>query len=269
MKFVKNLINLPLTVLFSLTLNIGINQIVRAETPEKAPSELIEVMTKIDLAANNKDLETLQTYLSQQFSTKDGLDYKSFTNLLEKTWKNYPNLNYKTTLTSWELKNNQLQAETVTEITGSFQTKERKFNLTSTISSRQYFENGKLIRQEILKERTDLTSGEMPPEVEVKLPETVKPGEEFNFDVIVKEPLGSDILLGGAKEENVSNNKYFNPLDMELSLLSAGGIFKLVNAPQSSADGCETKSTCDRRYSALLIRAEGIRLINQRVRVEK
>lgn len=260
MKFSNNLINVPATFLLSICFSFGIANITRAQNSEKAPSELTELITNINLAANNKDLENLKKYISPEFSTQDGLNYQSFAESLQKLWENYPNLIYKTTLQSWEKIGQQFVAETVTEIIGESKTEDRKINLLSTITSRQYFENGKLIKQEITKERTDLTSGEKPPEVEVILPEKVRLGEEFNFDVIVKEPLGSNLLLGAAREEKIESKLYLNPSILELDALSAGGIFKLVKA---------TETEDDNWYSAIFIRSDGMRLVTQRVKIEK
>jgi hypothetical protein len=259
MKFSKKLVNLPLSFALSICLSLGIANVIRAERPEKAPSELTEAIAKIDLAANNHDWETLKQYIAPQFSSQDGLNYQSFAQLLAKSWQNYPNLTYQTTLKSWEQKVAQLVAETVTEIRGTFDSDGRKIDLFSTIHSLQYFEDGQLVRQEILQERTDLISGENPPEVEVILPEKARPGEQFNFDVIVKEPLGSELLLGAAMEEKIDSERYLNPSQLKLDALSAGGIFKLVTAPQV---------TNDRWYSAIVIRSDGMRLITQRVRIE-
>lgn len=260
MKFTNKLVNLPLTFLLSLCLSLVFTNVTRSQSAEKAPSELTEIITKIDFAANNHDLEALKPYISADFSTKDGLDYQTFAQLIEKSWQTYPDLTYKTTLKSWEQKDNQLLAETVTEIRGTFDSDGRKINLFSTIHSLQQFEDGKLVSQKILKERTDLTSGEKPPEVEVKLPEKVRPGETFNFDVIVKEPLGYKLLLGTALEDKIDSELYLNPSQPELQALSSGGIFKLVTAPQVPKD---------RWYSAILIQADGMRLITQRVRIEE
>ena len=256
----KSLLKLPLTFVLSFCISFGIAGLVRAERPETAPKELIEVISKIDYAANNRDFELLEPYISPQFVSQDGLTYQSFNESLQKLWQNYSNLQYNTTLQSWEREENKLLAETLTEITGSYNSDGREITLSSTIRSLQYFENGQLIRQEILSERTDLISGENPPKVEVKLPEKVRPGQQFNFDVIVEEPLGYDLLLGAALDKKVNVDRYLNPDELDLNALSAGGLFKLVTAPQTLNDLW---------LSAILVRADGIRLITQRVRVEK
>lgn len=256
----KKLIKIPLTLALSLCISLSISNLTRAEKPETAPKELIEVITKIDFAANKHDAKMLEQYISENFATKDGLNYQSFHESLQKLWQNYSNLTYQTKLISWQKKDNELAAETVTEIKGSYKSDGREITLSSNIRSLQFFENGKLISQEILSERTDLTSGEKPPEVSVLLPEKVKVGQQFNFDVIVKEPLGNDLLLGTALEEKIDKELYLKPSKIELESLNSGGIFKLVTAPQTPKDTW---------LSAVLIRADGMRLITQRVRIEK
>ncbi len=44
----------------------------------------------------------------------------------------------------------------------------------------------------------------------MRIPERVKVGEEFDFDVIVREPLGDDLLAGTAIDEKVDIERYIN-----------------------------------------------------------
>lgn len=126
--------------------------------------------------------------------------------------------------------------------------------------SRQYFQDNKLIRQEILSERTKLTSGQNPPQVEVYVPEVVESGERYNFDVVVTEPLGEDVLLGAVEEERTGSDRYLNPTSLELQPLPAGGIYKLVTAPLLPDNNW---------LSAILVRGDGITMVTRRVRVKK
>ncbi|MGK7872370.1 MAG: nuclear transport factor 2 family protein [Xenococcaceae cyanobacterium] len=242
---------------FGLTTSLG--SAVRAESPETAPQELKEILSEIETAVNSRDLEGMMQFYSPNFTNSDGLSHSSLSQALTELWKRYPSLNYMTELQSWERVGDELVAETVTYIRGTENIDGRLMRLDSNIRSRQYFKDQKLVRQEILAERTKLTSGENPPEVNVILPEKVGVGEQFNFDVIVKEPLRDDVLLGAAIEEQTSSDRYFNPSTLELEILPAGGIFKLVTAPLLP----------DNRWlSAILVHADGIILITQRVRVE-
>ncbi len=253
----KNSWKLSLLFMLSCCFSLTITNTLKAANPETAPKELVEIITKINTASNNKDLETLKQYIGPNFKPKDGLEYQSLTKFLPNFWSTYSNLKYETKLLSWEQKGNQLLAQTQTQITGKYQEGGREITLNSTIVSLQTFENGKLVNQEILKERTDLTSGTKPPEVIVQLPEKVRPGQQFNFDVIVQEPLGKDLVLGAALQDKVNPELYTQPSEFELKELSAGGIFKLVTAP--ATDG-------DLLLSAMLVKSDGLRIITQRVK---
>ena len=149
-------------------------------------------------------------------------------------------------------------AETLTTVIGNNQERGRKIQLEAKIKSRQTFQGDKLIRQEILSEETRLTSGENPPEVTVNIPETVKVGEEFDFDVIVDDPLRDELLAGMAMLEKVDSDRYLDPSTMQLELLQSGGLFKRVPAAEEPQN---------RWLSAILVRSEGITMITHRVRI--
>lgn len=247
------------TLLLSLGLTV-VGTPGRAESPETAPEELKETLSQIESAANRQDLEAVMEFYSSDFTNSDGLQSSSLSQALSRTWQEYSGLTYTTELLSWENTEEGLVAETQTNIRGTKDDAGRLVTLNSTIRSRQYFRDRQLIRQEILSEETRLTSGNTPPSVMVIVPEQVEPGEEFNFDVIVEEPLGNDVLLGTAIEEPTGGNLYSNPSTLELELLSAGGIFKLVKAPTLPED---------RWLSATLVQADGITTVVRRVRVEE
>ena len=85
-------------------------------------------------------------------------------------------------------------------------------------------------------------------------------GQQFDFDVIAKEPLKDNLLAGAAFVETAEASRYLKPSDFELELLTAGGLFKRMKA------GDKPESNW---VSAILIRGDGITLITQRIRVEK
>jgi hypothetical protein len=230
------------------------------EQSQNAPQELKDLLSRIDAAANKQDLKALMELYSPEFTNSDGLNPSTLFQALTKTWTRYPQLTYQTQVVSWEEKEGALVAETITNITGKQESKARTVNLNSKIQSRQYFKDQKLVKQEILKEKTELTSGVKPPQVELALPETVKVGAKFDFDAIVKEPLNDEVLLGTAIEEKVIGDRYLNPTTIELEPLPAGGIFKTVTAPAQPEN---------RWFSAILIRGDGITMVTQRLRVEK
>lgn len=248
------------SVLFLLTAGLtgGWAGIARADKPETAPPQLKDTLTQIDAAANRRDVQGVMQFYGANFKNSDGLNRASMEQALTKLWQNYPQLSYRTELKEWKSENNGIVAETVTQITGVRDSDGMKMKLDSTLRSRQRFENQKIVQQEILAERSQVSSGANPPTVQVNLPEQVRPGEQFNFDVIVKEPLGDKLLLGTAVEEPIKPDTYTKPSNFELDLLPAGGIFKVGKAPAAQQN---------RWLSAVLIRSDGMIVITQRLQV--
>ena len=248
-----------LFLILGVGLSLGSVSVPHAESADSAPDTLKSLIKKIDTAANSHDTQKLMALYSEQFATTDGLIAESFSKALRSLWESYPNLQYTTKLQSWDKMGTGWTIETMTTIEGSSETSGRVVQLKSTIKARQTFQNEKLLRQEILMERTELNSGSNPPRVDIKLPNTVPVGEEFDFDVIVQEPLNEDLLAGTAVSEKVDIDRYLEPGVMELELLQAGGLFKRIKASEKPEN---------RWLSALLVRKDGITLVTQRVRFQ-
>lgn len=250
-----------LSLLLSLGLTVGYGTGLRAqEAAATAPAAVKTLLSQIDAAANQHHLEEVMAFYSSQFQNSDGLTYQSLQQALAKLWERYPNLQYKTALQSWQQEGDTLIIQAVTEITGTGKVQDRELQLQAKIESRQHWQGQKLVQQEILKEQTQVTSGSKPPQVTVSVPETVRVGETFDFDAIVQEPLGDDLLLGAAVEEKIDGNRYLEPSTLDLELLQAGGIFKRAKAP--ALPGASW-------LSAVLVRGDGMTLITRRVNVEK
>jgi ketosteroid isomerase-like protein len=232
----------------------------RADSPETAPPEIIRLLSDIDAAANRQNIKDVMAFYSSDFTHSDGWTRKSMTQALKDVWKRYSQLNYRTELVSWEAQGNDIVAETTTQITGTENWENRELALNATLRSRQHYRNGKIVHQEILTEESQLTSGNNPPTLEVYLPEQVAPEGRYHFDVIVREPLEKDFLIGTALEEPANLDTYLHPSQLELEGLSAGGIFKVG---QASAE------TGDSWVSAVIIREGGISAISRRLRVEE
>ena len=150
-------------------------------------------------------------------------------------------------------------AETITYITGVQEMKDRDITLKSTITSKQRYEDEKIVEQEILAERNQLISGKKPPTVSINLPGELERGEKYNFDVVVEEPLGEQIILGTALTEPINENSYsFEPTNFKLETLSSGGIFKIGEVPENSEG---------QWLSAVLMRKGGITISTYRLRV--
>ena len=236
------------------------NTLTIAQTPASAPGELTKLLSEIDAAANSRNVQALMKFYSQNFTNSDGLNRQSMEKAISQFWQRYSTLNYRTELKSWKAEGNAFIAETETTITGNQKIENREMKLQSTIRSQQRFEGGKVVKQEILAERNQLTSGKNPPTIQMNLPEQVNVGQEYSFDAIVQEPLGNDILIGTALEEPISEKTFFSTSPVELELLASGGVFKVGKAPEIPEN---------RWISAILMRQGGITVITQRLRVVK
>ncbi|MGK7918445.1 MAG: nuclear transport factor 2 family protein [Trichodesmium sp.] len=255
---------LPSSLLLGLTVFSGVvlsANLTLAQSRYETPDELTDILEKIDRAASRQDLEDVMDFYSNDFTNSDGLDRESLEKALVKFWQIYQSVEYRTEVKSWESEGNTIVAETVTYITGVQQTKDRDIMLKSTITSKQRYEDEKIVEQEILAEQNQLTSGKEPPTIDVNLPEKVKVGEKYDFDVIVEEPLGEQIMLGTAFAESINENSYnFEPDNFKLQVLSSGGIFKIGEAP---------KTAQDQWLSAVLMRKGGITISTYRLVVEE
>jgi hypothetical protein len=233
---------------------------VAAASPDTAPQELQTLLQQVDDAANLQNIRGVMKFYSPTLTHGDGLTYTNLEQALRELWQRYPNLTYQTELKSWEADGNAIVAETVTEINGVQTTPDREYRLRATVRSRQRYENQQIVHQEILAEQSQLTSGENPPNVQINLPDEVKIGRQYNFDAIVLEPLGDDLLLGAALEEPISIFGYLNPAKLDLQPLNAGGLFKIGQAPLVAND---------RWISAVFIRHNGITFTTQRLQVSQ
>ncbi|MGF1589064.1 MAG: nuclear transport factor 2 family protein [Pleurocapsa sp.] len=246
-------------LLLNLAIISGLANAVQGESAATAPDELTEVISGIENAANDQDIDELLEYYSDNFTNTDGLTTETLANALIEIWDSYSQLQYTTEIESWSQEGDELVAETITTIEGIQDTEERQASLNSTIKSRQYFQDQKLVRQEILLEQSQINSGDNPPQVQINAPTVVKAGAKYNFDLIVNEPLGERVLLGAVQEEKTAANLYLNPTALELEPLPAGGIYKVATAPLLTESNW---------ISAILVRGDGITMVTHRINIE-
>jgi hypothetical protein len=223
-----------------------------------APTALKTILTKIDTAANSRQLPELLRYYSSNFSTSDGLNKAAWQQSLGQFWQAYSNLKYTTTLENWKSEGNGYTADTITKITGTQQLNGKTMNLAATIHSRQKIAGGQIVQQQILQERSQISSGTQPPTIDFTLPEKLQTNVEYNLDAIVKEPLGDEVLMGATVEQLVSPQAYTQSTNYKLELLTAGGLFKVARAPGKSGDYW---------FSTVFIRPTGMTTLTQRVHV--
>jgi hypothetical protein len=232
------------------------------------PTELAEAIANLDQAASSKNLDAVMAFYAADFKSSDGLEKAEVRKNLTSLWERYKEINYTTEIKNWQLQDDQYQVETMTTISGSKQGNvidgKAPFSLEAKISASQTYQlkDGKwqLLSQEILSERSELTSGEQPPNVDVRLPDVIGVGREYILDAILTEPLGASLLLGAVIEEPVTAGNYIKEADIDLEPLKAGGIFKIGQAPYR---------TGDRWISVVLVRENGITIISHRLQVRQ
>ena len=226
----------------ALLSSLSLPGLAQAETAETAPAELTSAIAAIEAAANAQNIEQLMALYGSDFIGPDDFTRDQYQTPLSEIWAQYSTLAYDVELLSRE------------PIDG------RDIALTSTVESRQNYAGGQVVAQTILSEQTQLMSGTMPPTVDVRLAETVAPGEAFSFDAIVAEPLGDRLLLGVAVNEGVTAEDFLTPRPLNLEALSAGGLFKIGTASDKP----------DQRWvSAVLISDDGIFIDTRRLSVEE
>ncbi|MBD2310672.1 nuclear transport factor 2 family protein [Desertifilum sp. FACHB-1129] len=232
--------------------------LVRAQTSQTPPAALATLIEQIDEMANQRKLREVMQFYDRNLAHSDGLTHRRLSDTLSQLWKRYPQLTYDTTILSWRPEGTAFIVETETLVSGEQDVKGQTQQFKSTIRSRQRVENGRIVRQDILSERTEVTAGDNPPTVRMNLPEQVRIGQRYSLDAIVQEPLGNDLLLGGVSEMPARANNYLTTLPANLDLLSAGGIYKQAVAPARPEE---------RWISVVLIRGGGMTMITQRLRV--
>jgi hypothetical protein len=255
---------LPSRWLIALGWGFGLTLVGQARLPamelaqtKAETNDVKALLQQFDSIANQHQLDQLGAIYSPEFSNSDGLTFQQVEASLQSLWKLYPDLSYKTELRGWRQEGEAVIVDTVTNIKGNRPWLGKTANLTGEVSSRQTFINQKLVRQEVLSEKMTLTAGEKPPLIDVRLPEKVKPGQQYDFDVILQSPLNDDLLAGSAFAQDIDPTNYqFDPTQVKLELLQAGGLFKRVVAGDDP-----------QWLSAFLVSPDGMVLVTQRLAI--
>jgi hypothetical protein len=249
-----------ISFLLGLSCTVSLAATVQAATPETAPPELNATLSAIEQAANNGNLDDILGYYSPNYRNSDDMGRDRLAEALQRFWDNYDNVNYRTELQSWEQRGERVVAETITYITGTQIRENQQATLEAMVRSRQVLQNNQIVDQDILAEESRVFWGDNPPEVRINLPEMVRPGQDYYFDAIVMQPLGNDLLLGTALEQEVNSDRFFEANELEFDLLQAGGLFKQGTAPNSEEDIW---------LSAIIVRNDGVITVTRRLRVER
>ncbi|WP_099799370.1 nuclear transport factor 2 family protein [Parathermosynechococcus lividus] len=229
-----------------------------AQATTAVPESVQAVVTGLDSAASQKNIDAVMAFYDPSFSTPDGLTAQILRQQLPLFWQPYAEIRYSTRVDRWQQQGEDWVVEVTTTIDGKGGSGDRPQTIRGTLQATQTIRNGKILRQDITSEKTTISIGSTPPTVQFSLPQQVRPGEDFTLDAIVQEPIGNAILLGAASDQPINAQTYTNPGPVKLELLAAGGIFKVGRAPQQPGN---------RWISVALIRDTGMVLITQRLRV--
>ncbi len=112
--------------------------------------------------------------------------------------------------------------------------------------------------QTIWREQSLLRSGEYSPSVSVRIPDAVLTGQRYDVDVIFDDPLDGAMVAGGLRAISPEQVSAMESPRMELAGLLGGGLFKVVQAPQTP--GSQT-------WAVLLVHPKGVVSATKRVRV--
>jgi hypothetical protein len=253
----------PTAALGLLTLTLPLAVRSQTQPTSKPPAPAIQrsvpsVLTNLDEAANQRNLDQLLSLYGDQFRSGDGLDREDLAQSLKSFWQRFPDLRYSSEVIDIKTSPDGTTLEALTRITGKGTIDNRPVKLDAQLRSRYLVQNNRILRQDILAERTQLKTGQNPPTLDIQLPEQVLTGQSFNFDAIVREPLDNDLLVGGILQEPVSLSALLDPKKAELEPLKAGGVFKTSRAPQTPGNLWVT---------AMVIRKGGITAVSQRLRI--
>jgi hypothetical protein len=263
-------------------------------TPQTNPQfqAVQEQLSRIDAAANSKDIQALMTFYSQEFTNSDGLTRQSLQKSIAQLWQQYPKLTYRTELLEiLPSRGKAIEIETITYATGKTEIQGRLTDLSFMVKSRQRWEEDKLIQQTVLSEQNRVSFGDQPPTIQVRLPDSVRVGQKYTYEAIMQEPIApDDYILGDILEETINPSTYLSTAKIQFEVpsiaeilndriaepasppspsatirrfrlrkLRTGGFFKIAQAP---------KSADDQWLSVVLIRPSGgMTLISQRLQV--
>jgi hypothetical protein len=237
----------------------------RPSRREAPPVALATLFQQWDRHLSQRKLAPALELYAPNFSHGDGLTRKTLGGAIEQFWQLYPNATYETTLLSWTATPQGWVVESSTRITGRRTDSKRAIALDGMQRVQTTIENGKLIRQEVLGEINRVTSGEAPPTLEMRLAPEVQTNQDFSLDVIVQEPLQTDLILGAIRDEPVQAGKIAEVSNLDIKPLidsksgtGPGGIFKIGRAPAKPEN---------RWISAIVLRKTGMTFLTQRLRI--
>lgn len=183
-----------------------------------SPSQTL--VAALDSALNAKNIGAISNLLTSDYTDDDGYNRETLPKALQRLWKQYPNLTYKTEIVSSDMKGGTETIETLTTIDGRRSNPSGQiWKITGSIRSQQTVQANRIRSQSILSEQTQITIGEKPPTVMVNLPDTVTVGQAYKYEAVVQEPINDDLFMGTVFDNSVSP-ALLTPNQLQLQLPS-------------------------------------------------
>lgn len=162
----------------------------------------------------------------------------------------------------WEVKEGPAlrdgQASVTLKVSGTRQQGGSTFRLDAEQRLSLQTDGQRFNGQTIWREQSLLRSGENSPSVSVLIPDAVLTGQRYDVDVIFDDPLDGALVAGGIQPITPEQVIAMESPRLELTALGGGGIFKMVQAPQTP--GAQT-------WAVLLVHPKGVISATKRVRV--
>lgn len=189
-----------------------------AKAAVTSPSQTL--VAALDSALNAKNIGAISNLLTSDYTDDDGYNRETLPKALQRLWKQYPNLTYKTEIVGSEMKGGTETIETLTTIDGRRSNPSGQiWKITGSIRSQQTVQANRIRSQSILSEQTQITIGEKPPTVMVNLPDTVTVGQAYKYEAVVQEPINDDLFMGTVFDNSVSP-ALLTPNQLQLQLPS-------------------------------------------------
>jgi hypothetical protein len=226
--------------------------------------EFQDLAQRIDQQASEKNVQGVLEFYRKDFKSADGLNRQATATALESLWKNLEKPQYKTEVLSVTGEGNRAVVRAKTALAGILNQGDNSFTLTGETETSTRFERSdsksswQLVKQEVLAERSMLTSGKEPPQVSLKVPNQVAPGRTYMVEAVLDKSLRDSPALGGINQTPLTASVIPKIGSVNLNLLSSGGIFASNKAP---------KSAQDQAVSLGFVNTTGTTFITQRVKV--